>query len=298
MGSPFPIPLNALRAIEIVARRGALEPAAAELGVTIGAVSQHLRRAEARLGISLFERTPKGLVPTPQLVAQMPALRAGFQTLADALGALRKEDDDVLTLTVGSVFASRWLITRLGRFNAAHPDIEFRMVATGKLVDLGRSDIDCGIRFGTGQWPETRAALIGGIRSAPFCAPAMANRLQRPADFAHVPVIRDQASMLSWEQWFATACVDAPPQTTGPVYSDPTLAFDAAVAGQGALMAVDLMAADAVADGRLARPFESWLETGLGYWFVTSANRRVPKKVTLFRDWLATEIAATARDIA
>ena len=298
MDNPFPIPLNALRAIEIVARRGALEPAAAELGVTIGAVSQHLRRAEARLGISLFERTPRGLVPTPQLVAQMPALRAGFQTLADALAALRRDDDDVLTLTVGSVFASRWLITRLGRFNAAHPDIEFRMVATGKLIDLSRSDIDCGIRFGIGQWPETRSDLIGGTRSAPFCAPAIANRLQRPADFAHVPVITDEASMLSWEQWFATACVDAPPQTTGPVYSDPTLAFDAAVAGQGALMAVDLMAADAVADGRLARPFESWLETGLGYWFVTSANRRVPKKVTLFRDWLATEIAATARSLA
>ena len=120
MTSPFPIPLNALRAIEIVARRGALEPAAAELGVTIGAVSQHLRRAEARLGISLFERTSKGLVPTPQLVAQMPALRTGFQTLAGALAALRKEDDDVLTLTVGSVFASRWLITRLGRFKR-HP---------------------------------------------------------------------------------------------------------------------------------------------------------------------------------
>jgi DNA-binding transcriptional LysR family regulator len=298
MASPFPIPLNALRAIEIVARRGALEPAAAELGVTIGAVSQHLRRAEARLGISLFERTPKGLVPTPQLVAQMPALRAGFQTLADALGALRKEEDDVLTLTVGSVFASRWLITRLGRFNAAHPDIEFRMVATGKLIDLARSDIDCGIRFGTGQWPETRADLIGGTRSAPFCAPAIADRLRLPADFAQVPVIRDQASMLSWEQWFSTTCMTAPPETTGPVYSDPTLAFDAAVAGQGALMAVDLMAADAVADGRLTRPFESWLDTGQGYWFVTSANRRVPKKVTLFRDWLAAEIAATARGLA
>jgi DNA-binding transcriptional LysR family regulator len=298
MANPFPIPLNALRAIEIVARRGALEPAAAELGVTIGAVSQHLRRAEARLGIALFERTPRGLVPTPELVAQMPALRAGFQTLADALGALRRQEDDVLTLTVGSVFASRWLITRLGRFNAAHPDIEFRMVATGKLVDLARSDIDCGIRFGGGQWPETRADLIGGTRAAPFCAPSLRSRLRTPGDFADMPVIRDQASMLSWEKWFATAGFAPPPETSGPVYSDPTLAFDAAVAGQGALMAVDLMAADAVADGRLCRPFDAWLDTGQGYWFVTGANRRVPKKVTLFRDWLTAEVAATARSLA
>jgi DNA-binding transcriptional LysR family regulator len=75
------IPLNALRAIEAVGRLGALEPAAAELGVTIGAVSQHLRRAEARLGLALFDRTSKGLRPTAALLSQMPALRRGFDAL-------------------------------------------------------------------------------------------------------------------------------------------------------------------------------------------------------------------------
>ena len=67
MVSTFPLPLNALRAIEIVARRGSLAPAADELGVTPGAVSQHIRRAEERLGTELFERTNSGLVPTPAL---------------------------------------------------------------------------------------------------------------------------------------------------------------------------------------------------------------------------------------
>lgn len=73
MASPFPIPLNAVRAIEIVARRGALAPAAEELGVTPGAVeSQHLRRAGERLGHELFERTPQGLRPTPALRQILP----------------------------------------------------------------------------------------------------------------------------------------------------------------------------------------------------------------------------------
>src|SRR3569623_764570 len=138
------IPLNALRAIEAVARLGALEPAAAELGVTIGAVSQHIRRAEARLGVLLFERTPTGLRPTPALAAQMPLLRRGFEALEAAATALDAHEDDVLTLTVGSVFASRWLVSRLGRFTAEHPELEFRLIATGKLIDLGRSDIACG----------------------------------------------------------------------------------------------------------------------------------------------------------
>ena len=92
------LPLNALRAIEAGARLGALEPAATELGVTIGAVSQHLRRAEARLGVALFERTPKGLRPTPALNAQMPLLRRGFEALESAARALDTHEDDVLTL--------------------------------------------------------------------------------------------------------------------------------------------------------------------------------------------------------
>ena len=89
MTSPFPIPLNAIRAIEIVARRGALAPAAEELGVTPGAVSQHLRRAEERLGIELFERTPQGLRPTDALRAVLPQLTAGFNALAEGVANLK-----------------------------------------------------------------------------------------------------------------------------------------------------------------------------------------------------------------
>src|SRR3546814_4580988 len=107
MANPFPIPLNALRAIEIVARRGALAPAAEELGVTIGAVSQHLRRAEERLGMELFERMPSGLRPTPALKAALPQLTAGFAALQDGLAGLKGSDEGVLNLTVCSVFASR-----------------------------------------------------------------------------------------------------------------------------------------------------------------------------------------------
>jgi DNA-binding transcriptional LysR family regulator len=288
------VPLNALRAIEAVARLGALEPAAAELGVTIGAVSQHLRRAEARLALALFERTPKGLRPTPSLVAQMPLLRRGFEALESAARALDAHEDDVLTLTVGSVFASRWLVRRLGRFTAAYPDLEFRMVATGKLIDLSRSDIDCGIRFGDGLWPGVRAELVGGRSLVlPVTAPSLAAKLRQPADLATVPVILDQATMLSWEDWFTSAGINSAPTLTGPVYSDPALAFDAAVAGQGVLLAVDMMAADALADGRLAAPFDIRCQSRLGYWFATSADRHVPAKVKRFKAWLDAEVAAS-----
>jgi len=285
------LPLNALRAIESVGRLGALEPAAVELGVTIGAVSQQLRRAEARLGAALFDRTPKGLRPTPLLLAQMPMLRRGFDALEAAAAALDTHDSGVLTLTVGSVFASRWLVGRIGRFSAAHPEIELRVVATGKLLDLSRTDIDCAIRFGGGAWPGVRATPIGDRAVLPVAAPALARRLKQPQDLAAVPIIQDEATMLSWEAWFEAAGLPASVRH-GPVYSDPALAFEAAVAGQGVLLVLEMMALDALRDGRLVAPFDIRAVTPFGYWFATTADRRVPAKVSRFKAWLEAEIAA------
>jgi DNA-binding transcriptional LysR family regulator len=293
MDNPFPIPLNALRAIEIVARRGALAPAAEELGVTIGAVSQHLRRAEERLGMELFERTPSGLRPLPPLKAALPQLTAGFTGLADGLASLKGADESVLNLTVGSVFASRWLIWRITKFSQAHPDIELRLNVSSTMVDLSRSDVDCGIRFGLGKWPGVTAQLVGGTTYQPVCAPPVARRLSGLADLAKVPVIQDETTMLSWDAWRNAVGLDAKIKLTGPIYSDASLAFDAAISEQGVLMAADMMSADAVSDGRLVRPFGHAVEGPQGYFLVVAKGRRESRKLRALRSWLATEVPAS-----
>lgn len=293
MASAFPIPLNAVRAIEIVARRGALAPAAEELGVTPGAVSQHLRRAEERLGLELFERTPQGLKPTAALRQILPQLTSGFTALADAVASLKPGNEKVLTLTVGSVFASRWLIWRIAKFNKLFPEIEVRLVVTGTMIDLSHSDIDVGIRFGRGKWPGVMAELVGGSSYGPVAAPELAARLKTPADLAKVPVINDTSSMLPWNDWF-TAVGTAPPPLSGPTLDDPALAFDAAISGQGVLMTVHMMSADAVSDGRLVRPFDVTVESELGYWLIVAEGRREPRKVRLFREWLRAEVPDSA----
>lgn len=293
MSSAFPIPLNALRAIEIVARRGALAPAADELGVTVGAVSQHLRRAEERLGM-LFARTPRGLEPLPALVQVLPQLSAGFAALQDGLASLSGRQEDILTVTVGSVFASRWLIWRVHKFAALHPGVELRLTVTAAMLDLGRPDIDCGVRYGEGNWPGVLARPIGGFAFQPVCAPVTRQLLQTPADLAHVPVIVDQTSMLDWPLWLRTAGLDPQTALSGPVYSDASLAFDAAISGQGVLLAADMMSADAVSDGRLVRPFDLPVEGRRGYYLATAKGRREPANVTQFHDWLAQEVPASA----
>ncbi|MHA6299827.1 LysR substrate-binding domain-containing protein [Devosia sp. CAU 1758] len=294
MSKAFPIPLNALRAIEIVARRGALAPAAEELGVTVGAVSQHLRRAEDRLGMELFARTPQGLKPLPALAQILPQLSAGFTQLQDGLASLTGAHEGVLNVTVGSVFASRWLIWRVHKFSALHPGLEVRLTVTGAMLDLGRPDIDCGIRYGDGTWPGVETSLIGGQDYQPVCSAQLLGRLQQLDDLRSVPVIADQTSMLDWPLWLGRAGLDPAMPLSGPVYSDASLAFDAAISGQGVLLAADMMTADAVSDGRLVRPFDLPVTGKRGYFLATAKGRREPKKLKLFRDWLADEVPASA----
>jgi len=292
MPSRFTIPLNAIHAIETVVRRGSLAAAAEELGVTPGAVSQHLKRAEERLGTDLFERTPQGLVPTEALRAQMPRLEEGFSHLAEAVASLKPDEGQGLTITAGSMFAALWLVPRLGRFAAHSPDVELRLVATPKLLDLSRHDIDCAIRFGVGAWPGLTANLLGNLRYRPYCAPSLAARLRSPADLLQVPIIRDETSMLSWRDWFAAAGLAEPLAMPGPAFTDPVLAVNAAFAGQGAVLAMDMLTGDALAEGRLVQPFPIAAETRFGYWFAVAEGRRLRRPVRQFRDWLQAEMTA------
>jgi len=294
MSKAFPIPLNALRAIEIVARRGALAPAAEELGVTAGAVSQHLRRAEERLGIELFARTPQGLKPLPTLTQVLPQLSAGFAQLQDGLAGLTGVNDGVLNVTVGSVFASRWLIWRVHKFSALYPRLEMRLTVTGAMLDLSRPDIDCGIRYGDGIWPGVDASLIGGQDFQPVCAPSLLARLKAPKDLRQVPVIVDETSMLDWSLWLEGAGLDRNMVRSGPVYSDASLAFDAAISGQGVLLAADMMTANAVSDGRLVRVFDLPVRGKRGYFLVTAKGRQQSRKLKQFRAWLAAEVPLSA----
>ena len=290
MANPFRLPLNALRAIEIVARTGHLGAAAEELGVTPGAVSQHLKRAEERLGFVLFERSPQGMRPTDALAAALPHLSTGFNALIDALAVLDNARRCLLTISVAPAFAARWLVPRLGRFTRDNPDVEIRFVASAQLVDLNHSDIDCAIRLGRGNWPGVELERLLPQPFFPVATPDWLPRLAKPADLARVPVIHDEGTMVRWEDWFEA--VGEPVQDlAGPRFSDPILALEAVLAGQGVMLGWEMVVADALASGRLVRPFEGKVCSDLAYWFVTSERTARKRQVRIFADWLKRELA-------
>ena len=283
--------LNGLRALEAVGRLGSLQAAAEELGVTVGAVSQQVIKAEDQLGRAIFERTARGLRQTAFGAPFLARLSAGFGQLSEAVAATQRRDDAILTISVAPIFASRWLIHRIDRFAAAHPDISLRIEASTALVDLARSDVDLCIRVGPGTWPDVAAEFLVPQVVFPVCAPALAAGIRTPQDLSAQPAVIDGNDAFTWERWLALAGFAVPPPRARHVFSDASLCLDAALAGQGVLLAYPVLASWALKEGRLVAPFPIRVETGMGYYFVTAPGVPEPRKVALFKRWLRAALA-------
>ncbi|MXQ10749.1 LysR substrate-binding domain-containing protein [Microvirga makkahensis] len=287
--------LNGLRALEAAARLGSLRAAAEELGVTIGAVSQQVLKAEEQFGHPVFERHPKGLRPTPFGQEVLRYLSAGFAEISAGLTRASRQREGVLTVSVAPVFASKWLVWRLQRFREQHPDIRIRIDADVALVDPNTSDVDVCIRVGRGDWRNVRAERLLDQLVFPVCSRALAERLWHPHDLAHVPIIREPTPMFDWNVWLAPNGLDETILGDGPVFSDASLCLDAAVAGQGVFLGWETLACDAIAMGRLTSPFPDRYATGISYWFVTSRSAPSARAVQAFRDWLKAELSTGVR---
>src|ERR1700720_207021 len=132
-------PLNALRAFEAAARSESFTRAAEELSVTQGAVSQQVKALEATLGVKLFNRERQRLSMTEAGRDYLAVIRDALDRIAVGTERLvQRQTSGVLTVSTSPDFAAKWLVHRLGRFGATHPDVDLRISATMHHVDFAR----------------------------------------------------------------------------------------------------------------------------------------------------------------
>lgn len=283
--------LSALRAVEAVARLGSLRLAADELGVTPGAVSQQILKAEAQLERRLFERAPKGLVPTAIGRDLSSHLTDGFSKLARGVALAQAKPEDAITISVAPVFAAKWLVRRLGRFAQIRPDIRVRIDASGAHATPSPGDVDACIRVGRGEWEGLEVEEILPQRVFPVCAPALAERINKIDDLSCVPIIREKANNLfDWDVWLRPNAALDVGLSNGPVFSDASLCLDAAAAGQGVFLTLEILARDAIASGQLTAALPGRFPTNVSYWFVEAQGVRRLPHVTAFRNWIIEEM--------
>jgi LysR family glycine cleavage system transcriptional activator len=294
------LPLQTLPAFKAVATRQNLRAAAEHLHLTHSAVSQQIKLLEEQIGFPLFDRGGRRLVLNASGAALLRATESALAQLDDGMRAAEaaaQGDEQRVRVTLLPSFAQRWLLPRMGRWRERHPCIPLELDASLRLVDLQREGLHVALRQGSGPWRGLQAERLIDSPRIVVAAPDIARRLRGEpvAKMLDQPLLGD-AQM--WQDWFARQGVTA---RVNPVasFNDAGLMLQATEQGLGLALARELLAADALRDGRLARVSAETLQ-GEGmdtFWFVHSPTLADWPPLQYLLAWLREELSQSARDL-
>lgn len=284
--------LSGLLAFDAAARHGSLTLAAKELGRTQSAVSQQVKTLEAELGLQLFVRRPREVILTPEGKAVAATLASAFKDIESTVTHLQQKDEpNVLRLTTYQSFAIHWLIPRLPGFSLMHPEIDVRINADDRVIDLQAEGVDLAIRIGTAPGAAT---VLLPESFVPIYAPSISNGERIGPEAAANYRLLAHSHALLWHEWFALNDIDIGEPEIATDYSHSGLLTQAAIAGGGIALSPPIIAADAIYDGRLHYICGKPYITGYEY-YVETAKTDPPTKVQKFMAWMQDEVAQMRR---
>jgi LysR family transcriptional regulator, glycine cleavage system transcriptional activator len=299
MRRPLP-PLNALRAFEATARHLSFSKAAEELHVTPAALSHQIRGLEDMLGLKLFHRRARAIELTDAGRLIYPGIRTGFESIREAVERLdRNFKDHVLVVSSSPGLTAKWLVPRLYKFLALHPQIETRISASIAYANFTTDDVDIGIRLSSGVHPDLYVEKLSDEWLLPLCSPRLLDGehpLREPRDIKNFPLIQVDLPGLvpTWADWMRMAGVDGVDTTRGLRLNVADHALDAASEGMGVVLAYKIVASRDIALGRLVVPFGPEIQLpGRAYHFVCAKGQEKRAPVKAFRDWLFAEMQET-----
>lgn len=288
------IPLSTLPAFRAVARSQNLRVAAEELHLTQSAISQQIRQLEQQTGVLLFDRRGRRVVlnAAGQAFARAvePALTLLDQGLRSATAAAAGQAQP-LRLTLVPSFGQRWLLPRMARWRARHPDIAIEVHASQRTMDLQAEGFHAALRQGAGTWRGLKAERLIDSPLIVLGSAAAAERLRGRAtpSLAEEPLLGDRET---WRRWFALDGCDAPIQPVAD-FNDAGLMLQAAEQDIGITLARELLAADALREGRLVRlsPLALPDESAATLWLAYPPELADWPPLAALREWLFEELA-------
>ena len=138
---------NKLQYFLSVAHHGTLARAAQALHVDATTVSRRIGALEKALGQTLFERAPSGFILTAAgraLVPHAEAMAAAAARIHSA-GTSGSALSGQLRVSVSEGFGSSFIAPRLGRFAAAHPELEIDLAASSGFLNPSRREADMAV---------------------------------------------------------------------------------------------------------------------------------------------------------
>jgi DNA-binding transcriptional LysR family regulator len=290
------LPVTALRTFESAARQLSFKRAAVELTVTPAAVSHQVRSLEDCLGVALFERLPRGVRLTPSGERLFRGVHSALLDMAKVIDIVQPQRNcGSLVLSTTASFAALWLIPRIGRLYSDNPGIQIRLDSNAALVDLHKdASVDLAIRYGRDDYADLhhhcRLEEFFGVYGSPNHVAAAGTT--RPP----LITVRWHNSMLyerSWRSWCDAAgehWLDG--KTVLREYDEEHYALQAAIGGQGLVLASSIMVSQFVDIGLLTPYRPDITVHGSAYTALCVAGRERHPPVRVFLEWLTREWTA------
>jgi LysR family transcriptional regulator, glycine cleavage system transcriptional activator len=286
-------PLNALKGFEATTRRESVREAAEELCLTHPAVSYQIQVLEQDLGVQLFSRTGRALVPTAEGRQLYQYVRSALETLIEGTEAVRRTKAGTPLRIQTYVTASiRWLARRLPGFVALHPDIRLQLSTCAFEWDFDESSADVGLVYcAEPPGPDFHWVPLYEYTLHAVCSPALAESLgaaPAPAQLLQLPLVEIYSEQHNWDIWFDAAGLQ---YSTRPAIVVDTLAvaLEIALEGRGVALVNGPYAVDDLAAGRLVQPVQHQVTCPGAWGLICKREQQDNERVRTFMDWLAAE---------
>lgn len=284
-------PLNGLKVFEVAARHLNFRLAAEEIGVTQGAVAQQIRGLEAELGVALFERLPRTLVLTGEGRSYIADIRRAFEIISQATTELRPQTVK-LTISTTPTFASKWLIPRLPDFTALYPGLDLHILATDRVSNFQIDGVDLAVRYGRPPFGAGLAhQLLFEQEIVAVCSPHLLSELGAPKtaeQLANYMLLHDAHNF--WPE-FVEKQFGRREQSTfkGISFNQTSHAIEAAIAGQGIVLANHDFVSRDIVEGRLVRALDGSLHGPSDFYLVWPRYRK-SEALDAVRVWITSEV--------
>ncbi|MEY2114018.1 LysR substrate-binding domain-containing protein [Rhodanobacter sp. FW106-PBR-R2A-1-13] len=284
------LPLGLLQQFVLVARQGNLSRAAAQANLTVSALSHQMRQLEERLERRLFERGPRGVKLTAEGCVLLEAVGTHFDGIEHALAGYRTRHHDALTLSASPGIMSSWLVPRLPRLVAAHPELELSLQSGSTLVDFEREPVDVALRYGRGEWAGLHSEWLFGEWIAPVAAPALIARMGGAdlRELSRWPLLGEPNPSRRWSDWFGRTG-GMPPARYVAQFDSLDALRHAALEGLGVALGRMVTSKSLIDAGRLEVLGDNYLAVEEAYWLVYPPRSLEHRGLQLFREWLLAE---------
>jgi LysR family glycine cleavage system transcriptional activator len=288
-------PIADLLAFEAAARHTSISRAAHELHLTQSAVSRQIRQLEEQLGMALFHRVRQRIVLTDAGRVYAADVRAALQQLqASTQKAMAFSlTEGLLNLAVLPTLGTRWLIPRLGRFMAQHPQITVNFSARTEPFEFAGTPFDAAIHFGTPTWPGAVCEFLMREEVVPVASPAYRDThgIHTAKDLARVVLLQQSTRPTQWAEWFEHVGEPATPAMRGPRSEHFSMIAQAAVSGVAAALLPRFLIEQELAQGSLVELVPQAVVSSDAYYLVYPEAHAQTPLVKAFRDWLVGECA-------